>query len=357
MPSPIGVLGMGVHSPPHIRTNDAWSSEVVAQWPTPVPEHRDAVWDQRPTGLAGTDIASALIAQTAAPFTGISERRVLQHPLQASEMEWEAASEALRAAAVTPADLHLVLCASVVPDQLIGNNACRLHARLGARPRCAAVSIDAACNGFLLSLALAVPFLEREGGCALLVQSSAISRLLDYTRPSSQYFGDAAVAAVIGPVSSGRGLLATIAHVTDGSLVGAAAAGPRGRPWYAGGQSRLHCPDPPAARRMMVESLDIIKTAADAVLAESGVAPGEIDFFNTHQGFPWMLDATRQFLGLTSAGSLDTFSRYGNCAAATLPMGVALAAECGALRAGDMVLLAGLGVGSTAAAALLRWGR
>ena len=347
----IGILGMGKYLPPTVRTNDAWSGEVTALW-------------RRGSATADDVISSAVamavssIGDSAEPFAGICERRVMSEAMTASDMELCAASQAIEDAEISAEDLRLIVCASFVPDQLLSNNACRLHHRLRAPSRCAAVSLEAGCDAFLPAVSMAVSAIgAHSGGYALVVQSSAVSRILDYERPSSQYFGDGATAAVIGPVSAGHGLLAPVVHRTDGSLNGAMAAGSRGRPWYRSLRMQLHSPDVGAAHRLVTRSLEFLVDVAQQALEDGSSTSDAVDFFNVHQGFPWMLDGMRSLLGLERARAVDTFTRYGNCAGATLPLGLCLGAADGVLRPDDLVLLAGLGVGATASAGLFRWGR
>jgi 3-oxoacyl-[acyl-carrier-protein] synthase III len=291
------------------------------------------------------------------PFAGISQRYVAPEDVSASDMEVAAASDALQAAGIEAGDLGLIIGASVVPDLLVSNNACRLHHRLGAPPACPAIAIDAACNAFLLGLSLAVP-MWRAGGLryALLVQSSNISRVLDYERPGSQYFGDCATAVVIGHVSAGRGLLTDIVSHTDGSLNAAAAIGRRGQPWHGEGRAALYAPDPVAGRRLAVVSLEKVKRVADAVFQASGCTPGDVDFLCTHQGYPWMRQAMKECLEVPTARDVDTFTTFGNCSGANLPLALGLAVRQGLLRDDDLVLMGGVGAGATVSAALVRWG-
>ena len=357
MTVPIGIVGLGVYLPPEIRRNDAWPPELTRQWKT----------CSRPTDVEAGPVVAELrsgqhrvlqeLARYTDPFAGITERHVLPKDMSPSEMEMRAAADALASAGIPARDLRLIVTASVVPDHLITNNACRLHHLLKAPRECPAIAIDAACNAFLLSLSLAIPFLVHSGGYALLVQSSAISRILDYGRPASTYFGDAATAAVVGPVAKGLGLVAPIAHCTDGELHGAAAAGSPGRDWYSAAPMRLYAPQRTAAMRMVTESLETMQTVSLRVMDSADRSATDVSFFNSHQGFPWMHAAMLELLGVTRSLTVETFSTTGNCAGATLPLGLAMAARRQMLSTGDLVLLTGLGVGMTASAALLRWGR
>lgn len=355
----VGILGLGIDLPSEIRRNEDWPAEVVAKWPrldarllreiAPGPDGTVA------PGVARViDLQAEVIRQ---PFHGIRERRVLPQGMTSSDMEVRAAADAIKSANVDPAEIDLLLCDSAVPDLLVSMNAAKVHERLGLHRRCASMSLSNACNAFLTSFSLAAAAVA--GGSArlaLIVQSCAVSRLVDYSRPGSQFWGDCATAAVIGPVQAPGGLIG-FAHSSYGELNGGMAAGAPGVPWYEAGRTYLYAPDLHAMRRQALETLDQVKLVADELFRGSGCVPSDVAFFNTHQGFSWMRAAMQEFLGLDRAKSIDTFSWAGNCFGATLPLGLALGARDGLIQSGDLVFLGGLGAGASASAALMRWGR
>jgi 3-oxoacyl-[acyl-carrier-protein] synthase III len=349
-----GILGMGVYVPPLVRANTDWDEGVVTRW--------QQLARARVSGIAGQSAGAQMalrhvLASMADPFAGISQRYVMPADVSASDMEYAAATDAVAAAGIDARDVGLIICASAVPDRVGTNGACWLHHRLGGAPACTAISMDVACNAFLLALSLAASMLQSGAiRYALLVQSSATSRVLDYTRPGSQYFGDCAVATVVGPVSRQRGLFAGVVTHIDGRLNAAMAIGQRGAPWYGEGRAVLHMPDPVLGREFALATLDKMKAAADALFETAGCTPADVDFVSTHQGFPWMRQAFKDALGLSAARDVDTFATFGNCVGATVPLALAIAPREGLLRDDDVVFLGGLGAGVTTSAALLRWG-
>jgi 3-oxoacyl-[acyl-carrier-protein] synthase-3 len=190
---------------------------------------------------------------------------------------------------------------------------------------------------------------------ALLVQSSATSRLLDPADPISPTFGDAATAAVVGAVPAGRGILAH-AHFADGEYANTLVAGVPGARWYDAGRPVLYIEDPAAERRVFLQTLDRAREAVDAVLARAGLAAADIDFFGVHQGTPWLRRLAQDHAGLAHARSVDTYARTAYVFAASIPLGLALAEREGRLSPGDRVLLFGGGTGMTFGAIALVWG-
>ncbi len=84
--------------------------------------------------------------------------------------------------------------------------------------RCFSLSVEAASNAFLMQSAIAEQMIATGAARhALLVQSSAFSRVMPREAPYSPWFGDASTAVVVGPVAPDHGFLA-FEHRTDGSI-------------------------------------------------------------------------------------------------------------------------------------------
>ncbi|MEI8191779.1 MAG: 3-oxoacyl-ACP synthase, partial [candidate division NC10 bacterium] len=86
--------------------------------------------------------------------TGISERRIAPEEEATSDLALRASQAALEAAGLDPADLDMILVATITPDMPFPSTACVLQDRLGAR-RAGALDISAACSGFIYGLGVA----------------------------------------------------------------------------------------------------------------------------------------------------------------------------------------------------------
>jgi 3-oxoacyl-[acyl-carrier-protein] synthase-3 len=349
----IGILGLGMRLPPAVRSNDWWPAEVVAGWPAA------RIGSAPSTGL--TPSAAAIVAamrdQGGDPFQGTVVRHVLDETASLLELEALAARDALGHAGVETQDVDLVLTCSAPTDYQLTNAACALHESLGLPRNAYALQIEGAQHAFLLQLSLARSMiLAGEARCALLVQSSALSRLLDPASPMSPVFGDGATAVVVGPVSEGKGILAT-AHRTDGRLPNTLIATVPGSRWYDDGRSVLHMADPPGMREILLRTVEVSQESIVASLAAAGHAPEDVDVFAMHQGMPWLRRLVQEHAGLRRARAVDTFATTGHLFGAFLPSTLVAARDQGILRDGDLVVLAGGGNGMSYGAAVLRWGR
>src|ERR687897_123576 len=141
--------------------------------------------------------------------TGIKQRRKAAPGEYTSQFATRASQEAIERAGIDPAEIDLILCATVTPDQILPSTACLIQAQLGAS-KAAAMDIVAACSGFVYGLTIAEPMIR--GGqikYALVIGAEILTRYVDYTdRGTCVLFGDGAGAAIVGPVEGDRGILA-----------------------------------------------------------------------------------------------------------------------------------------------------
>ena len=132
--------------------------------------------------------------------TGIRERRVAAPGDRFADLAAAAGRDALRRAKLDPADLDLVVVATMSQDDLLPNASPLVARALGAT-RAGAFDVGAACSGFIAGLALAAG--QVEAGRArhvLVVGADLMSRFVDPDdRRTAALFGDGAGAVVVSP--------------------------------------------------------------------------------------------------------------------------------------------------------------
>lgn len=351
----IGILGLGVYLPPEVRRNDWWSADVVAGWM----EARRRAPKPRPTEPltpGARRVVEAMSRQADDPFQSTVERRVISAGMSAADMEEQAARAAFDHAGIAPGAIDLLLTQTIVPDHLAGNPACALHHRLGLSRRCFSMQTEASAAAFMMQLTLA-DALIRTGRAryALLVQSCIPSRLLDMQSPISPLFGDAASAVIVGPVSSGRGVVSSVSYTDGRNPHNLIASVPR-RAWYDEGRALLHIGDPQQAHDVFVGSADAFKDSVDAIFAATGYTADDIRFLGIHQGAPWMRQLVQDYVGLGAARSIETYARTGYVFASALPIALADAHAQQLLADDALIMLLSGGTGASYGATIVRWG-
>jgi 3-oxoacyl-[acyl-carrier-protein] synthase-3 len=277
------------------------------------------------------------------PFQGVVERRVLALDETLGMMEERAAREAIARSGVAPAEIDLLLTHPVVPDYELANPACALHEQLQLSRTCLSAYVEATAYTVFAQLAIAEAMIAAgRARYALLVQSSAGSRLVEPSHPLSVLVGDAATALVLG--AAPHGLLA-LTHYTDGRF-------PRSLVRERGQLSV----DPQQLWSAQLTAVDACSEASTAALERAGLAVAGVDFLSVFQGTAWLHDEIAAHLGVTRAKSVEVFRRFGYLSAAAVAASLYIGAESGRLVRDDLVLLTGGGTGQTYGAAVLRWG-
>jgi 3-oxoacyl-[acyl-carrier-protein] synthase-3 len=290
--------------------------------------------------------------------TGIRERRVAGPGETTASLCVAAARRALAGAALAPAELDLVICATTTPDHLLPNTGSAVQQRLGAA-RAGAFDLNAACTGFVYALTVGAQFI-RAGALerVLVVGGETLSRFLNWgDRATCVLFGDGAGAVVLEATEQECGVLSTVLGSrgdTDHLL--AIEAGGSARPPTADTLAR-------GEHFITMRGSDIFRLAvrsmaraAGEALRKAGVAAADLRAVVAHQANVRILRATQEALGLPWEKFVVNVDRYGNTGAASVPLALSEFLSAGPVAPGDHLLLATFGGGLTWASAVLRWG-
>jgi 3-oxoacyl-[acyl-carrier-protein] synthase III len=355
----IGIIGLGTYLPADVRTNAWWPEHVVEGWHERMANRAtraDASHVEEMTPAMQRTLA-ALQEYADDPFRGARERHVMADDMTVSEMEANAAREALDNAGIGPGDVDVILSQTPVPDQLMVNSACVTHRLLNLPRRCIALGTEGACNGMALHLSIAKGLIESgQARNVLSVHSSAITRVHGPAEPHSAWWGDGAAAAVISRVGDGRGIVSAV-HNADGSTCNSLVLGVPGRRWWELGEITTHSLDREHTRLMIRTLIDRAGETIKEALAKASVAPEDVDFYAAHQGTAWFANATAAHAGLVRAKTLNTFPMLANMNSVNIPFILAMGVREGAVRDGSIILTFSGGLGETWSGIVMRWGR
>jgi 3-oxoacyl-[acyl-carrier-protein] synthase III len=277
--------------------------------------------------------------------TGIRSRPVAAPDERLSEFAARAGSAALSRAEVDPADVDLVLVATLTQDELMPNAAPIVAHAVGA-DRAGAIDLGAACTGFLSGLSLAAAQIETgRAERVLLIGADFTTRIVDWEdKRTAPLFGDGVGAVVVGPAVGELGGIGPIVLGADGS------GAPAIHIDHAERKLRM---DGPEVYRHAVARMGEATTAA---VEAAGLTLEDIDLFVYHQANGRILRALAEKLQLQPERVVDVIENLGNSSAATLPLGLAASEREGRLRPGARVLLSAFGAGFTWGAGVIEWG-
>jgi 3-oxoacyl-[acyl-carrier-protein] synthase-3 len=316
----IGITGLGTHVPERILTN-AELSQLV-------------------------DTTDEWIVER----TGIRERRIAAKEEALTDIARPAARAALADAGVEPADIDLLVCATVTPDMMFPTSSALLADELGM-PKAAAYDLLAGCTGFVYAVVQAYAMLASGLATrALVVGGDVLSKILDWEdRSTIVLFGDGAGAVVMEPVERGGFL---------GFELGADGGGGQ-HLWLPGSGSR-HFEDTDQfvkmnGREVFKFATRVLVYSAEQVLAECGKTVDDVDVYIPHQANKRIIDYAAGKLGIPPERTVVNVDRYGNTSSGSIPLALTDARLEGRLRDGALVLMTGMGAGLTWGSALIEW--
>jgi 3-oxoacyl-[acyl-carrier-protein] synthase-3 len=323
----IGITGVGAYVPDRVLTNDDLSQLV--------------------------DTSDEWIVER----TGIKERHIAEPGQAASDLALPAARQALDAAGVAPADLDLVVVATVTPDMFFPSTASLLASGLGA-PDAGAYDLSAGCTGFMYALAQAYGTVA--GGLArnaLVVGAETLSKIINWhDRSTCVLFGDGAGAAVIAPVAEGGFLGFELGSDGEGGKELSIPAGGSRNPSSAETVAQEMHFLTMNGREVYKFATRVLVASAESLLAECGLTVDDVDLYIPHQANKRIIDHAAAKLGIPEEKVFVNVDRYGNTSSASIPLCLAQGVREGRLEPGTRVLMTGMGAGLTWGSAYTVWG-
>lgn len=295
-------------------------------------------------------------------LTGVRERRHAPPGANASDMAVPAARQALERAGRTPEDVDLLIFAACSRDLSEPATANIVQAKLGAA-NAHVLDLSNACNSFLNALDMAdAQVATGRARCALVCTGELASAWINWGLKdradlergfAALTLGDGGGAWVLEPANAadGRGLLAS-QFFSDG------------RHWElcvvrAGGSiSPRHHAEPDTyftSDTVPLNALAIehVPHVIARTLERTGWTLDDVDLVAPHQVSTAITTELCRIQDFPLERVSSTVERYGNCAAASIPIAYGEALDAGRIGPGSKVLLVGSAAGFGAAAMTL----
>lgn len=289
--------------------------------------------------------------------TGIRERRILENGAT-SDLCVGAFENLRRNTPVDPADIDVIIVATVTPDMFFPATACLVQDRIGAR-KAWGFDVSAACSGFLYSLVLGTQFIESGAySKVLVVGADKMSSIVDYTdRNTCILFGDAGAAVLLEPAQNDHDGILDHKLYSDGSgsnylyMKGGGSLNP---PTHETVDKKYHYLFQDGKAVFKVAVVGMAEVSAE-IMKRNKLSGDDIAWLVPHQANLRIIDAAADRMGIDRSKVMINIDRYGNTTAATIPLCLSEWWHSGKLKPGQNIVLSSFGAGYTWGAVLMKW--
>ncbi|UCC98966.1 MAG: ketoacyl-ACP synthase III [Phycisphaerales bacterium] len=282
--------------------------------------------------------------------TGIKVRHVTTENESTAFLATEAAKRALAEARLDPAQVELIVVATITPEMVFPSTASFVQRALKAN-RAWVFDLSAACSGFVYGLSIVQQFIE-SGRLknALIIGAETLTKITDWTdRTSCILFGDGAGAVVLQRADDGRrGILYSTMH-SDGERWEALNCQAYGSRHPASREL-----DDPKKIYMQIKGREVYQQAirrivetVDECLHACDVTLDDIGMIISHQMNARIIESASKRLGVPQDKVFINIAEYGNTSAASVPIAFDECVRTGRLERGDIVVLVAFGAGLT----------
>lgn len=289
--------------------------------------------------------------------TGMKERRIASNQEASSDMGVLAAKNALEKANMQGAEIDMILVATLTPDYVFPSTACLIQAAIGAS--CAsAMDVQAACSGYLYTLALAKAMVENKmAKNVMIVATEKLSSIVDYEdRTTCVLFGDGACACIVS--GEGKGLeIENISLGADGEqsdLIIMPAGGSKNPASIETVKTKQHSIKM-TGKEVFKHAVRRMESASKNCLDQSGLKEQDIQWLIAHQANARIIDAmAKRFSHLSSNQVFKTVHKYGNTSASSVGIALDELLDQETIKKGERILLTAFGSGLTWGSAVLK---
>ena len=290
--------------------------------------------------------------------TGILKRHIADNGVATSDLAAEAARVVLSQTGLDATEVEAIIVCTVTPDMFFPSTACLVQKKIGAKGAWG-FDVLAACSGLMYGLTIGSHLVSAGSHeRVLVIGADTMSRIIDYKdRSTCVLFGDGAGALLLEKARKGEGGLIDFINEMDGS-------GGKFLSMPAGGSAMPASHETVEARKHYVHqdgrqvyryAINKMYEMCSTLLARNGLSTSDVDLMIPHQANIRIIQAVARRLELPAENTMINIDQYGNTTAGTIPLATRDAIDSGRLKKGDLVLMAAVGAGFTAAASLWRW--
>lgn len=275
-----------------------------------------------------------------------------------SDLGAEAAKLALAKRGMDPADVDLIIVATVTPDMFFPSSACLVQSKIGAQ-KAWGFDLSGACSGFLYALATAAQFVSTGAHKnALVIGADVMTSIIDFQdRATCVLFGDGAGAVLVEAAEDGEQGIIDFILRSDGA---------GGQYLYMPGGGSLNPSTTETVQKRMhyvhQDGKNVFKYAvrgmadiSQEILDKHHVKGSDLKLYIPHQANLRIIQAAVERLELQQSQVAVNIDRYANTTAGTIPICLSEVVESKQIQRNDLILMASFGAGFTWGSLLVRW--
>ncbi len=297
-------------------------------------------------------------------LTGCRELHVANPEMNSSDLAYKASLDALIKAKVTPEEIDVVIFCACCQDIMEPATANIIQDKLGAL-NAQVFDVKNACNAFLNGIDIADSMIRTSKASTVLITTGEIgTRWVDYNINSRDDFKTRMAGLTLG--DAGASVIIKKFDYEEHGIVGSFFKS-EGKHWnlavvMTGGTKYPRDPPDRSLTYFISDSEKIIELALEnvsraiiEVLKKIGWSPTDVDLVISHQVTVKIIKDIAECVKIPFERCMITVDRYGNTAAASIPLTLNDALNRGVLKPGMKVLLIGGAAGFSAGVIALVW--
>jgi 3-oxoacyl-[acyl-carrier-protein] synthase III len=299
--------------------------------------------------------------------TGIYSRPIAGNDEFASDMAIAASQKLFKDSKISPSSLDYLLYCTQSPDYFLPTTACILQDKLGLPNSVGAIDYNLGCSGYVYGLSLAKSLIiSGQSSKLLLITSETYSKYIHPKDKSNKtIFGDAASATIISSSSVGEinAKILNFTFYTDGKgydklivkngalknrqLSGIDIVTEEGG--FLKNDNYLYMD----GKAIFEFSSFIVPPLIDKALIANSIRKEDVDLFIFHQANHYMMQIIRNRCQIPEDKFFIHLKECGNTVSSTIPIALKEAFNQGKVKPGMNILIAGFGVGLSAAVGIV----
>jgi 3-oxoacyl-[acyl-carrier-protein] synthase III len=299
--------------------------------------------------------------------TGIYNRSISGIEEFASDMACSAANCLFERSPLTPREIDFLLLCTQSPDYFLPTTACILQSKIGLPNSAGAMDYNLGCSGYIYGLGLAKGLITcGQSSQLLLLTSETYSKYIHPRDKSNKtIFGDAAAATAITSQIGGdfSAHILGFEYYTDGMGFDKLIVKNGGIRYNKATGCDIQDDQGSFIRNDDYLYMDgkaifeftsfVVPPLIDKVLIKNSLKKQDIDLFVFHQANAFMMQVIRKRCEIPEDKFFIFLKDCGNTVSSTIPIALKAAYLQGRIKKGMKIILAGFGVGLSAAACVL----